>query len=295
MSYQTGTATDAANLKSLIETFAQANGWTLTSGALTCSFGAVKLTAELLSGSTWQRLRIAAADDAAITTNVNPIPPALGVPLANWPVTYHLFAQASPVPVLFCIVQYGSGMHQHLAFGGMIKYGTWGGGLWTSASIGHPYDDNLSQPFQVTADSSSSWVPFAHGGSIFWRSGPPASLYRPCSPLRCDLDSLVWTGTAEVVAALGNLHKRMPATWNNQVQLLPYNLALPRPSNYWSLIGQIPHIRATRNTYLEPGDILTEGADSWMVFPWVKRDSVNPNGGLGHSGTVAVALYYDGP
>lgn len=296
MSYQTGTATDAANLKSLIETFAQANGWTLTSGALTCSFGAVKMTTELLSSSTWQRLRVSGADDAAFTTNVCSVPPALGLYAASWPVTYHLFAFATPVPVLFCIIQYGSGMHQHLAFGGMVKYGTWGGGLWVSASIGQPYDDDLNKPFRVTQDNSQGWNPFSHSGSIFWKT-KYETLSRTGSVLRCDLDgsSVPWTAEADVIITFDPLHKRMPAAWNNQVQLLPYNLAVPRPSGFWSLVGQIPWIRATRNTYLEPGDVITEGSDRWKVFPWVKRDAANPAGGVGHSGTVAVALYYDGP
>lgn len=296
MSYQTGTATDAANLKSLIETFAQSNGWTLSSGVLSCSFGAVELTTELLSGSTWQRLRVSGADNVGFTTNVCSIPPAIGLYAGSWPVTYHLFAHATPVPVLFCIIQYGSGMHQHLSFGGMVKYGAWGGGLWVSGSIGHPYDDDLNKPFRVTQDNSAWWNPFSHAGSMFWNSGWE-SPSRTGSTLRCDLDgsTVPWTAAGNVIGTFDPLHKRMPAAWNNQVQLLPYSIAVPRPSGFSSLVGQIPHIRATRNTYLEPGDVITEGADRWKVFPWVKRDAANPAGGQGHSGTVAVALFYDGP
>ncbi|MDX9785044.1 MAG: hypothetical protein RBT72_09920, partial [Spirochaetia bacterium] len=86
MAYQTGTANNATDLKDIIETFAQANGWTLSSGILSKGQCHVRLTVI----NTDQGIQLEGANSADFLTGVCPNWAQIYIDSAQWPITYHL-------------------------------------------------------------------------------------------------------------------------------------------------------------------------------------------------------------
>lgn len=95
-----------------------------------------------------------------------------------------------------------------------------------------------------------------------------------------------------------------PNAWNQQLVLLPSLILQKRPSSKVSVIGELSHLRMCRNDYVDPGSIVTLGSDKWRVYPCYRRDLANRNpidlggsasGSQDHSGTIAMAIRYDGP
>jgi hypothetical protein len=309
MPYSTGSANDASALKTIIENAAVANGWTLASGILSKGINNVRLTA--VDAYT---LKLEGSNTADFSSGNAPSYSQIKVGSAYWPVTYHLSVRTSP-EFVFCHVNYNTSRYQHLAFGDMTKYGGWTGGNWISAFyssattandpgvkitdifgaqgvlIGDSYDGSFFY-------SNSSGAVFLHG----LNSG--TNLATENSFMHCEIDSQTWLGNSNAdshwVSAsppTGNLVLNAVPAWNQQTLLIPYYLTKNRPSNKLSLIGELPHLRHVMLHNLNPGDTLTLGSDSWIVFPWIQRSTSDKYNGtaplLGESGVMGIALRYD--
>ena len=72
---------------------------------------------------------------------------------------------------------------------------------------------------------------------------------------------------------------------------------MARASNKVSILAKIENARYLRIDNLQPEQILTFGAEKWMVFPFHKKNSSVRDGGtsIDHSGTFGWAIRYDGP
>ena len=88
-----------------------------------------------------------------------------------------------------------------------------------------------------------------------------------------------------------------PSAWNGESVLVPIQVITSRPSNLWSLVGELTHARYVRLDNLEPGQLITLGPDRWKVYPFYRKDATARDGGDGidHTGTLGWAIRYDGP
>lgn len=316
MAYSTGTANDAPALKAAIETFAQANGWTLTGGTLSKSASYIQLTT---TGT--DSVIVWGSNEPTFTTGK--APEGARLYHATWPVTYHLFAHGNDV---YCVASPDNAYFAYLAWGELTKYGTWAGGNWFGASMNRvPYAGGTAglTPPKVFAFPTANPLPgdigyiyseqyhpsgHAGGGALFCTGYS----YLPTYPkyghsyLHAEIDGTVWRSqfgaSAESVLghfqAVTSLLLRQPNVWNGQAVLVPYYVWMPRPASMSSIVGEVPYIRSLRIDNLSPGDIITLGADKWKVFPWVQKDAADRNNTAqtdGKSGTFGWAIKYDGP
>jgi hypothetical protein len=310
MAYQTGTANTATDLKGIIETFAQANGWTLSSGILSKGQCHVRLTAI----NTDQGIKLEGANSADFLTGVCPNWAQFYIASAQWPITYHLFAHGTP-DTLVCVLNYNVNSFQYLAFGDIAKFGSWTGGNWFSATMGQastllpalsihstimtssPYVEGTTRIDGSSYDAASGGIfSFVYGVTVPGGGG---------SFLHAEIDGGTWlrpnngdTVRADSSAYSAVLIAQAPNAWNSQAILFPHAITVTRPSSRISVIGEIGHIRMLRIDNYNPGDIVTIGVDKWKVFPWLKKNSSdrgNSSNTAGESGTIGWAIKYDGP
>lgn len=306
MGYQTGVATNADNLKTIIETFALANGWTLSGGIL--SNGSCHVRVDTPSPN--ERVRVQGAIAVDFSSGVSPGTGEIWTSLNNFPVTYHLVGTAQPE--IFCIVEYNNVFYQWVAFGKVEKYGAYTGGEWIAGTFGNEYDVRESGTYNPDGTPTLPQLLPQGGqkngsgatGALLWGGYASgwASDTRDGSQIHCELDGDVWcdgvrngSGTHIVTFApyANPLHVNQPNLWNSQAVLIPYWLWKKRPAYKASVIGHVPGIKALQIDNYTGGDIITIGTEQWIVFPWIKKEQ-NPSG-WEQSGTLGWALKYDGP
>jgi hypothetical protein len=310
MAYQTGTANNATDLKDIIETFAQANGWTLSSGILSKGQCHVRLTAI----NTDQGIKLEGANSADFLTGVCPNWAQFYIASAQWPITYHLFAHGTP-DTLVCVLNYNVNSFQYLAFGDIAKFGSWTGGNWFSATMGQASTLLPALSIRGTTVPSAPQVEGATYNGVSYLDAASGGIFSFVygvtvagaggSFLHAEIDGGTWlrprtgdTVRADSSAYSSVLIDRSPNAWNSQAVLLPYVITVTRPSNKMTAVGEIGHIRALRIDNYNPGDIITIGVDKWKVFPWLKKNSSDRNNSsrtAGESGTIGWAIKYDGP
>jgi len=308
MSYQTGTAASAASMLTIIKIFAQVNGFTLSGNILAAGASFTKLVADTrtIDSNSYGYIGLTGGTESGFTVNVTPeymaAPSSSAcvlIPAGDYPITYHLFGQTSPTE-LVCIMQYGVGLHTWLSFGNIRKTsalftgGNYFAAMFSSrnASLG-PTSDNVTTSaanvgFAINPRRGSN--NFGGNGGFFHKQGATYYYNRlwKNSFVYLSTNNIGWGqdlggGSAGLVLAnsvdLGEeLWEKSPNIWNSQTTLFPIRLTHPVASNLSMDFGDIPIARFLRIDYLNPGDIITLGADTWKCFPICKKDTVDRNG-----------------
>lgn len=302
MAYVTGVVNSLAALVTAIQSACTANGWTLSGDVLRKGSVYTKI---VVNGSLIEVLGGTGIDGSNNLTGQGPalarIKTIAGVAL-SFPMTYHGFIHTNPDEVFFVVV-YDTVRHQYIAFGQSDVLGLPGTGGWYSASVHGASGDLIwisATGNGVNNVSAGEVVP-----ALFWRNGgsgaPLASAGE--SFVHHNLDGVGWStgddsdGNAGATKALAPLIANSPNAWNQETVLLPINAFVVRTSgNKTSLVVSVKHARYAKVNYHNPGDIITLGADEWMLFPWHLKDAASSGGGgLSHTATYGWALRYDGP
>lgn len=240
----------------------------------------------------------------------------------DWPVAYHLHIMTDPDEV-YLFVNYGAGQFwQQLAWGQSPAEGNAGTGNWmygtlprVSANIYRQANTCAIQANGGTIDASNRR--YFTPAPFFWGDGKGSGDIRLNAQIHgcinsstglpewsSDLDPLgVGNQSRPLVSSGVPLQPMMtviPNSWNREVVLLPCQIFQSRPDAKISLIGELQNLRFTRNTYITPGAIVQLGPERWKVYPCYRRNVDVPNGdsgsgGIDHSGTIAMAIRYDGP
>lgn len=313
MAYQTGQVVSAAGLVAAIQTFAQANGWTLTGSVLSAGDAYVRI----------QSLVPDAVDITAFRGGVETSPDAsprnarIAFATGEWPAsaTYHMFAHSNPRTIWITMIA-NVVEHFHMGFGELNKYGTWNGGQWFHAQ--HSQDNYGANCFSTITGARIAIYGGTNECGLFWsqkdgRGWDSNSRNNKCSFLECDLRGYIWeaTGAANDKSDLNAIHcptiiepiqRRHPNNFNGQTVLHPFELFIQNTDGHYMNLGHVGHIRFLKLTNYNPGDILEIGAERWMVFPWYKKDTSKPDGkeptysdGSFSTGVLGCAVRYDGP
>lgn len=238
----------------------------------------------------------------------------------DWPVTYHIHVLTDPDEV-YLVVNYGAGeFFQHLAFGKSPGPGNAGTGNWHSASIPRAgYSQRRVNSVGISPDgaSLSSFSQRVLGpGHFFWPGAKDTSYVDYLSgamhgAIHAGTGLPIWshptnpysvggaTDYGRIAAGLTiqPLMSYQPNAWNHEAVLLPCQIAQDRPDSKTSIIGELGHLRFLRCDYLDPGAIIDLTPDLWKVYPMYRKNTAARDGGsnIDHSGTMAMAIRYDGP
>lgn len=296
MAFITGSAASMSDVLTAIQNACTSNGWTLSGSVLYKGACYARLTVS--SGTRLDLLGGNGIDGSNNLTTPGGQVVSIGAGLIGgisgtvaYPVTYYIFVNSNPDEV-YVFINYGTSYYQWLAFGNSSAYPITGSGNWYAAT---------SWP------GSGGWT----GISLTPTSGGRGSMWESCGALfmwssgggngyfHHNLDSLGWGGgsTASAVWSAQPLYSINSNQWNGQSLLLPIHVTCLRASSKSSIVGTLTHSRYIRIPNYSPLDIIVLGSDRWMVFPWLSKNAAAPNGGnsIQDSGTMGVALRYDGP
>lgn len=309
MSYTTGSANNATELRTAIFAACTADGWAVVSPVM--SKGAQALQIDLNTVSTAQGLRFKGGKSVSAGALVGGCPQHVSMGdrtnmAFTWPVTYYIFGFADEV---YVVVNHDVDRFQWAAWGKSVHQMP-GTGMWFGASIaaqaGSP-TVNMQFRFDGFVASTGYCNP-----ALFWRDaagqgGGAAGFVE--SHMHHGLDADVWTeggnGKEGPFAALSAnpLLSLLPNVWNSEAVLLPIQALLIRAANMSALAVTCVNARYLRIDNYAPGELITLGADRWMVFPWLRKDATLRNGMTAASavaanlqtGTLGWAIRYEGP
>lgn len=307
MAYYSGTAASLTALRTALLTHAQADGWVLTGDVLSKAgvFFQIQETAT--------NITCLGCEDNAVA---NPAPNVVQIGRIfvrtsyttrqiTFPCNYHVFGFAQEI---YLVSNYDTDSYQWMAFGKSSVPGLAGQGGWCGATIGgDTTGGNSVDPIYITAITGGSFSPYSlTTGALFWGDlVQNVTAGRNCW-VNHGLDAHGWTYNGEAsdspigIRHLAPLVGVQPSAWNSESTLMPLRAYKERPSFKASMIADLANARIARIDNFSPGDILTIGADSWMMFPWYRKDVIARNGGgnlggINHTGTFGWALRYEGP
>lgn len=311
MPYYTDTVASFTLLKSVIETYCVANGWTLFDDILSKDSCFFKLTSTslnlILEGGTSQ------TSSALNGRPPSPIGGGLGsVKIQSvlndpilFPITFHIHIFNNPNEV-YVFIEYNTGCYQHLGFGKSNLSGIGLGSWFTGSCNGAASTVLNSSYFGVSSGSSIIFYSENNAQSTinvgFFVGGGYDSLTAfPTSFLYTSLDSSGWYSSFPIKASntLAGLLTALPNLSNQATILLPIKSVIGRSSGGLSIINNLNNSRLLRMDNHQSGDIVSFGSEQWKVYPWRKRDLTQRNGGSGifsgllHSGTFGFAIRYE--
>lgn len=315
MAFYTGSATSYSDLLAKFLAHAQVDGWTLTGDVLSRN-GAFARIQETSTSITIQGCTDTAGNSLAPTAStLGRIWERGGYPIVEliFPVAYRVF---SFVDEIFLVVTYDVGKHQWLAMGKTDVPGLPGTGCWFGAS-GGPFSINYNgtSPFLFGSlrggSSEYNYDPRSVCPGMFWYGADHTGTLESTAGRNCyshhGLDNAPWElGVTDSRNAPGpntfsDLLGVQPNLWNSDAVLVPIRQYKPRPSNKISLVCEVKNARHIRCTNFAPGEVLTIGPDSWMVFPWFLKNTAVPDASgtgwttVNHTGTYGWAIKYEGP
>lgn len=299
MSYTTGTANDMAAVRAALISACTAEGWDWDASVEVLSKGTIFMRLQVTASGFLTLLGRTSktAGDAPAVVQIGPFQSTSGYPLQKitYPATVHVFVFAHEV---YLVVRHSGDYFLWAAFGRSSVAGLPGSGAWVAATGA----SSESATFGIYISASGG----ATGGSAglcaapFWAD---ASNYRDCY-VHSALDAAGWdlrvngeNGSAVNVSAMGTLIKLQPNTWNSESVLLPIRAYKKRPSSLISLVADLEHARYVNVANYELEQVITIGADRWMVFPfWRKNLAAGLSAhGENHSATFGWAIRYEGP
>lgn len=301
MPYYTDTVVSFTLLKSTIESYCVANGWTLADDILSkdsCFFklvanSTVNLTLQSGTSKTGSTLNTKCPIDVKLQNHSDyPI---------TFPIRFHLFIFNDPIEV-YCFIEYDSGFFQQISFGKSNLLGV-GLGAWFTGS----YPSDATGSLRLTTLSTS--LSFCGSAGTNY-NGSSCGLFvdyynKPCSFIYTSLGSAGWyyrsTSSAYINASacVSGLLTALPNTSNQSTLLLPIKSLMQRSSGGLTILNTLNNARLLRIDNHEAKDIVTFGFTQWMVFPWFRRDVTLRNGSLvapyasDHSGTFGFAIRYE--
>lgn len=318
MAYATGSCANLADVRNAIVSVCTANGWTWDAGNQVLSKGTLFLNLTYDANNVILKAR------TALLTGDTPYPVKLGVvvnvasaptygaePNLTFPLTYHIFVYVDEV---YCILNFNTVFYQWCMFGKSTVTGldAGGTGMYVAASGGNTM-------FNGGIGSNGPVMLWSAGGpNNWWGEFVPAPFW--CGSMdnggafqgqtnyyvHSNLDGHGWhtthngttaSGTSPGISHLTALLDATPSAYNTEMVLLPNRCYKGRASSKISLVADLEYSRLCRIDNVDPGQIITLGADQWMVFPFVRKSGAagrNAGNMVRDSGTFGWAIRYNG-
>lgn len=197
---------------------------------------------------------------------------------------YYFFASDAAPYYCYVVVEVASGRFRHFGFGNLDKLGTWTGGEFV---YGHVWNLGTTQ---IDNPVTTGHTMFLDG--VCTTAANLATVH---------IEGLTGMGVNDkwgvvgIAAAgtdrAGNARWALAGGgragfwgyalgWLTSSRLNAYKPLIPMPliwrntataPDTWKLLGHQPDISIVNMKHFSPGDEITVGADTWVVFPWVRK------------------------
>jgi hypothetical protein len=310
MAYEAGVPSSIEDLVTKLFTFATANGWTQDELDLTNNYGTLHYTSGATSIYVSFRWDTSPSTDLAIyqslgwTTSLQPHqqPNDSGngdttTPinaerrvtfLTPGPYTQYYFFSAETDPFYFyAVVEITSGVFRHFGFGALIKMGNWTGGEF---AYGHVWSQNAAQIDDPSGASHAFLLDCIGGSSDIAGTVHIEGMPGQGGTERWGCTGSFTGGTAGTDTAGVTRRSLMGGSrggfWGYYMLWFPYStLNAYKPlveipviwrdtstaPDTWQWLGVMPDVALINIRNLNAGDEITLGAETWKVFPWVRK------------------------
>lgn len=313
MSYQTGTALDVNDLLDKWRIFLLANGWTVDNWGVAGDGQALQVHRDGLYWSWWSHTTINPEDrdpgpyiSGIIHTSYldpgSPTQPGASRRVRSNRLTgpmqaYHFFAgQGRNGAYAHVAIEAEPGTFRHFGMGTLDKMGAYDNGQYIHATTWVMSTNDVNNP-----DSVFHNVPFDDMGFGTYQLGYGGTVVRcdlagvsPRYVEGCSVDYMGprarcgWRGAVNQAQSgtVRGPYRAGSSVYTGRAPLIPLILAVDRGNSLWSDIGQPADVRLVRIDNMEPGQELTLGTDTWVVFPVCRK---NGAAGLQNSGNAGFA------
>jgi hypothetical protein len=294
MSYQLTNATNVEDLIDKIATFAVTAGWTERRNDLVSTNRTVTLqksgaNIHLYNTSTdLLRVNASVGYDGGLAANAQPDQAvsnvASNVGTGPFPNVF-LFADNSPAEYVHAVIEIASGIFRMLSFGELEKIGAYTGGTFfdasafsTSTSENDMSDNVHHRLFDNGTGHSNSWG----GGGVHCDVDGNTNYFAPFRRVADFATPCASGGFWAALSAPADLGYRNREFYFKSVNsmsgttpLAPVLIRVERTDGYWSDIGTVPGIRFLNMSRFTPSDEFSIGADTWKVFPWLRKGNLS--------------------
>jgi hypothetical protein len=306
MAYVTGTSTTLANLLTDIRSACTANGWTLSGSVL--HKGAVYQSLAV-SGNFIDSVGGTGKDGSnnltgmpGTGTNCRIGSLSSGPAPFVFPLTYHVLIGTAPDEVVV-VVNYSTDKYQWLAWGQSsittLGTGAWFGGSfqnvssYSSISISIAASPTAEMGTRGGASTQQCCPALFHATTAYGTTGEAVNHGAGTTVAGWSVDVSGSSPTCGSTKYRAPLDYCLPSAWNSETVLLPIQIFTNAyGSSKVAMVVDVAHARAVRIDNHQPGDIITLGADRWMVFPWYHKSASESSTSTGRLGW---AIRYDGP
>lgn len=207
---------------------------------------------------------------------------------------YHFFAGEGDEPYVYVVVESASGVFRHFGFGNLVKSNDFTGGEF---AYGHLWSQNTSYVDSPSNTFSDFLLDMMHVSS----SEDAATMHLEGLPGQGASDKWgVFSGDG-APGNDGDGNPRVPLSgssrsglygyhlsWMQMSQMSAYKLLVPIVALYrdtttspdtWYWLGEMPGVAIVNMANFSPGDEITVGSDTYVVFPWVRKQFTPPSGG----------------
>lgn len=307
--YYSGVVNSYDDLRTALFNACTGNGWVLTDNVLSKGTIFIQVTVSTAtSGNPGPGLifRAATGYSGGSLIGASPQRPRLGRPSYSsenpvFPIQYfiHVFENTDEV---YLFTKFNLEYFHYAAFGKstLVLPGT---GTWLSATA--RYDVHSSNGVSIGDTNSGTVTP----GAIFWATQGAITADTSSDAIHVNIDGTEWAlasasgltspGRVCAIAAAIPMVSYGLNTWNGSAPLIRIRGLFFRASNKSSLVCDLQNARYIRNDNFAAGEVITLGTEQWCVYPWYRKNTTERNGGgnsiTPHSGTLAIAVRYDGP
>lgn len=309
MAYQTGVLNTVSDIQLTIRNFLTSNGWTWDAASSTIykdsiyiGFVAPASDKILFQAKSQLTGGLNAPKTAGVGRFINDMPSATSG-VITYPCEYFAFLDNDE---FYFIVNFNSSYYQYVMWGkSSIDVGSNGLGTYISGSVttAGPYASvSTGSGIQITpAGSDGPWYGL-RSAAPFWMTrviiGNGFDL--ACDMIHTDLDGVTWDlSTGDTItryyaggSTVGAKMQVLPSAWSGESPLLPLRAYKMRSSNICSLVLDLKNARYCRIDNYNDKEELVIGSETWVVFPFFKRNVAQRNGGtlIDHTGTMGWAI-----
>ena len=258
MPYVTGLANSASDLLNVLVTAGTDHGWTwdadnnvLQKGAIVgqLSTSGLNFLVQAALGYNGATLETPATKLVGITDRIR----QSGNTLLSYPLTYHIFVHTNPDDIILA-VNYQVMWWQWLALGQARTFGVQGNGIWHWGTATSDISINAGVAINVSGSAGSSSGNTS--GAPFWQSNDVNGVL--ASSIYLDFNGHGWwnnpnghtpvnPNNARATIAVGTQLTTQPNTWNEEAVLVRLHMMALQPSNFWSHVAELPHLRMSRS------------------------------------------------